>query len=219
MNIDSRPVYKKLYRAIFPDDLHSHLKRDLKDCQSVLDLGCGPNSLIKNYTIPFKVGVELFEPYLEETIKKGIHNEYIKEDITKVNFPQKSFDAVIMIDVLEHLNKEDGHALLKKIEGWVKKRIIIFTPNGYIWQGDEDHYCHTSSNKLQEHKSGWTAKEFKKLGFKVEGMNGWKPLRGHFASIKYRPTPFWTIVSDLTQEITYYLPQFAFHLYAVKELN
>ncbi len=56
---------------------------------------------------------------------------------------------------------------------WSKNKIIIFTPNGFIWQDGYD------DNSLQEHKSGWCAEELEKLGFKVYGMNGWKKLRGY----------------------------------------
>ncbi len=53
---------------------------------------------------------------------------------------------------------------------WARKKIIITTPNRYLWQ---DGYI----NSMQEHKSGWTVEELQNLGFKVFGMNGWKNLR------------------------------------------
>lgn len=178
-----------------------------------MDLGCGYNSIIQYCNIPFSVGVELFEPYLEESKKKGIHNEYIKEDIRKVELKPKSFDVVVLLDVLEHLTKEEGYELIRKMEKCARKKNIIFTPNGLVWQEGYDN------NPLQEHKSGWGVEELEKLGFKVYGINGWKKLRGYKASIKYKPTRLWSIISDLTQKITYYFPKFAFQLFAVKKVN
>jgi len=189
------------------------MKRELFDCKTVLDLGCGCNSPIQYCNVPFSVGVELFEPYLQESKKKSIHNEYINADIRKIEFKTKSFDAVMAIDVLEHLTKEEGYELIRKMEKWGSKKIIIFTPNGLVWQDGYDN------NSLQEHKSGWNVEELEKLGFKVFGINGWKKLRGYKASIKYKPTRLWSIISDLTQKITYYFPKFAFQLFAVKQID
>ena len=205
-----RPFYKKFFKN---SNWIEYLKREVSSCDAVLDLGCGYNSLLQYCEISFSVGVELFEPYLVESKKKGIHNEYIKADIRKVEFKSRSFDVVTAIDVLEHLTKEEGYELIRKMEKWGSKKIIIFTPNGLVWQEGYDN------NSLQEHKSGWSVEELEKLGFKVFGINGWKKLRGYKASIKYKPTRLWSIILDLTQKITYYFPKFAFQLFAVKQID
>ena len=205
-----RPFYKKLFQG---SSLIEYLKKEFSNCNSVLDLGCGYNSLIQYCDVPFSVGVELFEPYLEESKKKGIHNEYIKADIRKVELKPRSFDVVMAIDVLEHLTKEEGLSLIKKMEKWSKKKIIIFSPNGFVWQDGYDN------NLLQEHKSGWSVEDLEKLEFKVYGINGWKKLRGYKALVKYKPTLLWHIISNLTHKITYYCPKFAFQLLAVKKVN
>lgn len=207
-----RLILKSIYRKIFPD-IVTHLKKELRGCKSVLDLGCGYNSPIQYCKIPFSVGVELFEPYLIESKRKGIHNQYIKADIREIDFEPKSFDAVIAIEVLEHLTTQEGYELIKNMEKWALKKIIISTPNGYLWQNDADN------NPLQEHKSGWFTKELEKFGFKVIGLNGFKPLRGYAASIRYKPKLLWYLISDLTQKITYYYPKWAFQLFAVKEIK
>ena len=207
-----KQTFKSIYKKIFFDLTH-YLKKELSNCDSVLDLGCGSNSSIQHCNIPFSVGVDIFEPYLEESKKKKIHNQYIKEDIRKVEFKPKSFDAVIALEFLEHLTKEEGYALIKKMEKWAKKKIIISTPNGYVYQNACD------KNPFQEHKSGWTVDELKNLGFKIHGVNGLKNLRGQGGSMKYKPTFLWERISDLTQKITYYHPRIAFQLLAVKELD
>jgi hypothetical protein len=114
---------------------------------------------------------------------------------------------------LEHLTKEDGYKLLKKMEIWAKKKIIILTPNEFI---ENDLF---NGNRLQEHRSGWSVDELKKAGFKVRGCNGWKPLKGKATLLKYKPWIFWETISRLSQEITYFFPKLAWHLYAVKELD
>jgi len=203
---------KPFYEKVFPSSL-KYLKKELSDCSSVLDLGCGYNSPIQYCNISFSVGVEMFDSYLAESKKKKIHNEYIKNNILDVDFPPKSFDAVLCLEVLEHLTKEEGIKLINKMEKWAKKKIIITTPNGYLYQDGYDN------NPLQEHKSGWNVDDFKKLGFNVFGINGWKKLRGYKGEIKFKPKIFWIIISDITQKVVYYYSSKAFQLFAIKKFK
>jgi len=201
-----------LYMRLFPDWLKI-LRKELVNCDRVLDLGCGYNSTLQYCNVPFSVGVESFNPYLQESKKKGIHNQYIKADIRKIEFQPEAFDAVVAIEVLEHLTKQEGAQLLNKMERWATKKIIITTPNGYLWQDGYD------DNPLQEHKSGWSIEELRNFEFKVFGINGWKSLRGYMGLIKYRPGFLWRRISDLTQKMTYYYPKLAFQLLAIKQID
>jgi hypothetical protein len=193
--------------------LIEYLKRELSNCDAVLDLGCGCDSPIQHCDVAFSVGVELFEPYLQESKRKGIHDQYIKADARGMQLRPKSVDVVIAIELLEHLTKEEGYRLINKMQTWAGKKVIITTPNGYLWQDGYDN------NPLQEHKSGWTAKELQKLGFEVHGMNGWKKLRGYRGQTKYAPHFLWGRLSDLSQKVTYYYPKLAFQLLAVKQIS
>ena len=98
---------KQTYFKIFPF-LVQHLKKELSDCDSVLDLGCGRNSPLQYCDIPHSVGVELFKPALKESKNKKIHNKYVEKDIRKIKFKPKSLDGVVALDVLEYLTKKAG---------------------------------------------------------------------------------------------------------------
>lgn len=200
-----------LYDQIFPSWV-KYLKKELSDCGTVLDLGCGSDSPIQYCNVPFSVAVECFEPYMVESKKKGIHNEYIEEDVRRIEFEPHSFDAVICLEVIEHLSKEDGHELIRKMETWAKKKILITTPNGYLWQDGYD------SNVLQEHKSGWTVDELQMLGFKVRGIDGWKKFSGYRGRLIYESHVLYKL-RDLSQKITYIFPKSAFRLFAIKQIG
>jgi len=221
-------VIKKIYSLkIFGKLFHTLiycLEKELSDCKSVLDLGCGPSSPLKYCkNIMFSVGVEAFAPYLERSQKNKVHTKYINGKIENLEFPEKSFDAVIMIEVLEHLSQETGLKIIKKAEKWARKKIIVSTPNGFINQKEID------KNILQKHLSGWDYQKMKKLGFKIMGLAGLKVLRTEVqnetmgndltTSIKFKPKIFWFIVASLSQLLTYYFPSLAFELFSVKLLD
>ena len=214
-------LYNKLFESNFPTHV-SVLKKELKDCQSVLDLGCGPDSPLQYCkNIKHSIGVEAFQPYLDESQKKGIHNEYIKKNIGEIEFEENSFDAVILMEVIEHMEENEGLEILKKIEFWARNKVIISTPNGFFPQKIVD------KNPMQVHLSGWDTKKMKSLGFsKILGLAGLKYLRAEidhdsmdaelFISMKYKPKFFWFIIATLSQMFTYHFPNFAFGLFCVK---
>jgi hypothetical protein len=204
------------YRKVLPEPNGFYtnlLVEELKGCNSILDLGCGRNSRVKFVNAPFKVGVDAFKPYLEESRRKKVHHKYILKDITKLKMKPKSFDAVIALDAIEHLNRKDGLRLIRNMENWAKEKIIIFTPNGFVNQQEYD------GNLLQLHKSGWTLDDFKKLGFKVHGINGFRLLRKEKAELRFKPRLFTSVISDISQKFTFFLPQYAFQLFAVRSLK
>ncbi len=218
-------MIKKLQKSkIFGKIFHTLdycLQRELGDCETVLDLGCGPSSPLKNCKdIKYSLGVEAFIPYLEESKKSKIHSEYSDKKIEELDFPENSFDAVIMIEVLEHLPEDDGYAILKKAEKWARKKIIISSPNGFLSQKEVDN------NPMQKHLSGWNYKKMKKLGFRTMGLAGLKFLWHEIESdtmqsdqlerIRLKPKSFWLAVAALSQIIVYYFPKLSFGLLSIK---
>ncbi|MFX0000786.1 MAG: class I SAM-dependent methyltransferase [Candidatus Hodarchaeota archaeon] len=198
-------------------DLTKLIEENIRDCDSILDLGCGPSSRLEkiNTNNKYTVGVDIFEKYIEISRKKKIHDSYVILDIKHIEkkFPPKSFDCVMLLDVIEHLKKSEGINIINKMEKIAKRKIIVSTPNGYIRQ-DEYH-----NNILQMHKSGWKLKIFKKLNFRVYGFNGLKFIRGDLGNIKLKPLQLWQHISTFTNLFVVSLPQFAFHLFCVKNLQ
>lgn len=200
------------YSSIFPHPIKL-FKKEILGFDKILDIGCGDNSPIQYFDIPFSVGVDLFEPYIQRSKEKGIHDHYIKADIRYTNFEPNSFDLVICMDVIEHLTKKEGLKLIKRMEIWAKKKVVIYTTNGYVSQNGYDN------NILQKHRSGWTAQELRNSGYNTHGVYGWKFLRGHKSQLKYRPYIAFRILADITQKVTYRVPDHAFGLLSVKEFN
>lgn len=193
-----------------------NLSNSLSGCSTVLDLGCGDNSpLRKVNNIKYSVGFDLFKKSIEKSRKKKIHTEYKRGDLGSIekHFKKKSFDAVIALDVVEHLEKKDSLTLIKKMEAIAKKRVIILTPNGFYHQDAYDN------NPYQIHKSKWSVRDFKKLGFKVYGLRGLKYLRGEYATVKYKPWILWAAITFISEFILYLSPKSSYHIFAIKDLK
>lgn len=226
-------LIKKLYHhpflsRVFHTTVYC-LKRELKDCESVLDIGCGPSSPLQYcQNIRYSVGVEPFIPYLNKSKKRKIHTKYLAKKIEELDFAKNSFDAVILIEVLEHLPKETGRKILKKVEKWAKKKVVVSTPNGLFPMGKVD------DNPWQEHLSGWTMFELRKLGFRCYGQAGvkffYKPRNAveslmveaesvAFTNMRFKPRKLFYFINSLFQIVTYHIPEAGFELFAVKEKN
>ncbi len=205
---------KQRYKRIFPVSYIQYLKEELVGCKSVLDLGCGSDS-------PFglvgfegrSMGVDGYVPSIRKSERRNIHSNYLITNIKDLRMSKDSFDAVLCLDLIEHLNKEDGYELINNMEIWAKKKVIIYTPNGFLEQRDE-------YNDLQEHISGWNVYDFKRRGYSVTGINGLKNLRTTKADIRFKPQQFFRVFSDLTQKLfTKNNPHLAFQLFAVKDME
>lgn len=206
---------KKTFPNLALFTLSMELENLLSDCDSVLDLGCGDNSPIgfiqkKKYL----VGVDGFKKSIHASKKLNIHDKYLHKNILEVkkDFKKNSFDAVVALDVIEHLEKKDGYKLLKLMEHLASKKVVLLTPNGFVNQTGE-------GNGLQEHLSGWSVSDFKKLGYKIFGRYGLKGLRGEKAELKFRPKILWGFISEISNLLyTRKNPKKAYSLLAYKNV-
>ncbi len=133
--------------------------------KKILDIGigCGKYAFLsreyldKPYeSTPYKIiihGVEAHQEYITP-IHELLYDKIFKGDflITK-NQIDDNYDLILLIDVIEHFNREDGinliNFLLKRT-----KNLLIATPDGFIEQ--EEVY----NNPYEIHKSGWSKTDF-----------------------------------------------------------
>ena len=187
------------------------------DLDSLLDVGCGVHSPLSALKPSLKrlTGLDNFKAYVDESSRRNLHHDYVLGSATELHslIHDKEYDCVASIDVIEHLNREDGYALLKNMERIARRMAIVFTPNGFLPQEMYD------DNPGQLHLSGWTTSDFSDLGYKVVGFGGLKYLKGERAGIRFRPIRFWKFVSIASTPIVRVFPRLAFQLLAYKRLR
>jgi len=183
------------------------LTRELSNCKSILDVGCGESSIVLELGLGSKsTAIDIYKPYVDRHNSHNDYKECICTDIMSY-YPDKLFDVAVMADVLEHLTKQQGYNAIFHIQSLAKK-VIIVTPNKYLINEPDD------DNQYQRHLSGWSVKELKDLGFTVRGFDGLKWLRGEKSRFKYGVIGKY--VCTLSECISYYFPDLSHHLYAVK---
>lgn len=154
--------------------IEKHLaeKLELHKC-SLISLGCGIGVTESGFKCSQLDGVDIFSygnnHMLENWDKKrGI---FITEDIRKIDniLFEKSYDIVFALDVIEHLEKEEGWKLIKDAESIASKAVVFYTP--LLWDTNEkatnDKTLWSYGNKYNLHKSLWKVKEFEDKGYTV----------------------------------------------------
>lgn len=200
--------YEQLYRTI---------KDQVRGCDSILDLGCGCKPFMADVTRDMKhsVGVDLFGPSLEKAAALKTHHTFAQSEVLEYlrNSSDNSFDVVMALDLIEHLEKDGGYELLSEMERVAKKMVIIFTPNGFVLQKPYEN------NPWQEHLSGWSFEEMKSLGFEITGIAGYKTFRGELGLVVRKPRFFWKLMSHGSQLFTYRSAKHAFAILCIKQLQ
>lgn len=197
-------------------DYRQWLKRDLADCETILEIGCGSNSPILQIGLGKKTDTfDVWMPYIEKHNKKSDYRNCWQQDVFDYNIPLNKYDAIVMCDVLEHLDSDKViySGLFGKFDQIAKKKIILFTPNGFIENNlvDDDPY--------QAHLSAWEPRDYQERGYTVKGATGLRWLLGVGSLPKYHPYSIVSIIAMLSQRIIYNHPTWAWHSYAVKEIK
>lgn len=135
----------------------------------VLDIGCGihPQVLFEPLVYiciePFSEYREILKPYFPY---HKSHFVFLREDAIKSLqvLDDNSVDTIFMLDVIEHLEKEEGLILLKEADRVARTQIIVYTPLGFYPQHYDESIVYDGwglkGAKFQEHKSGWLPKDF-----------------------------------------------------------
>jgi hypothetical protein len=183
--------------------LMSEAAKFLHNSNIVLDIGSGirPQEFIipKNH-----ICAEPYEEYSEILIKKK--NEIEKDgrnlfvlkmtwhEVAK-HFTPKSVDTIFLIDVIEHIEKDEATELLVKSLNIASKQIAIFTPWGFMPQEHPDgiDYWGLKGGDWQRHKSGWLPSDFEGEDWDFIACEDFHPMDGYGKIYEKPYGAFWAI--------------------------
>ena len=172
-NLDEKWFYYPVYveKMKYVEQIMDRIPKDKK----IVDLGCGEGLLVEKYSSSGKdiVGIDL--NYESDLVKKG--------DILSTGYEDSSFDVVVCLDVLEHLDFTDQQKAIDEIfrilspEG----KLILSVPNlahfasrfSFLLMG---RLLRTS--KLERHPGDRPAYEYRKMieeNFSIRSVKGLFP--------------------------------------------
>ena len=168
------------------------------DAASLLDVGCGGGvigALCRIYRDTDRlIGIDAYAPVLELCRRHAFYDECMQLDVGNgaLPFADSSFDVVTCVEVIEHLEKAQGLALLDELER-IGRRVIVTTPNGFLEQGE------LAANPLQRHRSGWTVREFATRGYTVRGVGAMLVFGRHRRFISSALAPVTRVIPSLSE--------------------
>ena len=122
-----------------------------------VDLGCGEGlRWLRNYT-SYLIGVDKAGFRLKMAKERG-YDEVVQKDFREYEIPN-ACDSVFLFDVIEHIPKNDGVALLQKLKTKRIPFMMLTTPEKFFPYARNGHV------------SLWSKEELENLGFRVRKVD------------------------------------------------
>jgi hypothetical protein len=150
-----------------PEELNKAAREAILETDVVLDMGCGIRPMTF-FRPRVHVCVEPHQEYVQILGQMAAHQPHLvilhtdAGNIVRI-LADQSVDSVFLIDVIEHLSKEEGLEILDQCSRIARRQIAVFTPLGFVAQEFEDEEQDAwglSGTDLQRHRSGWTPDDF-----------------------------------------------------------
>jgi len=154
VGVNSDCLPGKIIKFINGTNLPTFINNFIKNRDHVLDIGCGDKKIIKRLRGSHTT-LDIWEPFSPDIVW----------DLNKLPLPFKDgmFDVTLMLDVIEHLDKEKGKKLLEEIKRVTRRHILVFTP---LWWTENLFYMNNINsvyygNPYERHQSLWSREDFK----------------------------------------------------------
>jgi acetyltransferase-like isoleucine patch superfamily enzyme len=176
------------------------IQKEVGKNDTVIELGCGimqgtmdtlPTSKTKLKCKSIS-GMDVHQEYLDFLSKRGI--ETFQHDLTKTPLPlaEKSYDVVLLIDILEHLpSLRNAETLLNEVDRIARKKAIVFTPTHFRTVNPETDSWNNlgfSTNEHQRHLILITKEMLIQHGYHVKNIIDKIGLHHLYAVKVFEPT-------------------------------
>ncbi len=106
-------------------------------------------------------GFDAFSPNVSTTQDLGVYRSVWEHRLP--NLVTGTWDTVLACELLEHLPEEDVDPALDVLEGAAAGRIIVSTPNGPAFRGDD------GVNEYEAHRSYVPRSRLRERGYRILG--------------------------------------------------
>jgi hypothetical protein len=143
--------------------------RGLLPCSSVLDVGSGIRPCAWYEGAARHVCVEPFGPYCRVLRENGHEVMYMTAIEAFWRIDRGAFEAVLMLDVLEHMERNVGERAIEFAVRAASRQVVIYTPMGFLKQ--EHDAWGMGGGEWQKHRSGWTPEDFPGWDVQIDGRS------------------------------------------------
>lgn len=125
--VTNNPVVYDLVQTVLEGDYHGVIADTVaqENEETILEIGCGTGyfgQFFRNYT-----GIDIDPAYIEGAKARGLKtHQFEVGDATKLPYTDKSFDKVMIINVIHHLSDNEVRVVLKEAKRLAKKQVYIF---------------------------------------------------------------------------------------------
>ncbi|MDH3729580.1 MAG: class I SAM-dependent methyltransferase [Acidimicrobiia bacterium] len=164
------------------------IRRDVvaQQVESVLEIGAmlGDRLAALADVVPTRIAIDNFQPYSGAFVDPGAVFHIDGWEFIKTLHPQ-SFDAVLLIDFIEHLSTDHALELLDEAKRVAAKLVIVFTPLGMQHRTPAQSHRESGArvadlpqNPGQKHVSAWEHADLQGAEFITED---WTTMGGRKA--------------------------------------
>lgn len=135
----------------------------------VLDLGSGVLVPFQGRRVgAYHLAVDAHAPYLEQIGQPSLLG-VLPDILYAPEVYEQPWDVVLLIDVLEHMEREAGIETLDRAVSLARRLVVAFTPDGWCPQGEEiGDAWGLPWTEWQRHISAFAEEDFTSRGFRTE---------------------------------------------------
>jgi SAM-dependent methyltransferase len=176
MDLDPKEIVRRGYDAVSVSydreyggatkyqDWLRQLREAIPADGAVLDLGCGSglpvalNLAAAGFAV---TGVDISDVQVSRARELVPQAEFIRADVSTVEFGPESFDAVVSFYALIHIPVDEQLPLLAKVATWLRPGGLFVATTGHVaWTGREENWLGQSAEMWWSHADAATYRDW-----------------------------------------------------------